>query len=168
MEAAAHTPGGYGGVSQKVGREFVGKDRADAGWSESDGFDMGEEGYSEKEVVRELERAGVSPKEYDAVMRGFERHQRLSSRRSKKDSAKDCTMADIAKMCDALNERMDAIENRKADAAWAKKDAEALSPEAAKWFGDQCARAIKEAKGATIPKEAVEALKEVAAKKFPK
>lgn len=26
MEAAAHTPGGYGGVSQKVGKEFVGKD----------------------------------------------------------------------------------------------------------------------------------------------
>lgn len=26
MQAAAHTPGGYGGVSQKVGREFVGKD----------------------------------------------------------------------------------------------------------------------------------------------
>jgi len=28
MEAAAHTPGGYGGVSQAVGREFVGKDSA--------------------------------------------------------------------------------------------------------------------------------------------
>lgn len=26
MEAAAHTPGGYGGVSQAVGKEFVGKD----------------------------------------------------------------------------------------------------------------------------------------------
>lgn len=26
MEAAAHTPGGYGGVSQKVGQEFIGKD----------------------------------------------------------------------------------------------------------------------------------------------
>lgn len=26
MEAAAHTPGGYGGVSQKVGKEFVGDD----------------------------------------------------------------------------------------------------------------------------------------------
>lgn len=28
MAAAAHTPGGYGGVSQKVGREF---NRADSG-----------------------------------------------------------------------------------------------------------------------------------------
>jgi len=27
MEAAAHTPGGYGGVSQKVGKEFVGEDQ---------------------------------------------------------------------------------------------------------------------------------------------
>lgn len=26
MQAAAHTPGGYGGVSQKVGKEFIGKD----------------------------------------------------------------------------------------------------------------------------------------------
>jgi hypothetical protein len=36
MEAAAHHPGGYGGVSQAVGREFVGKDsaRADAGLSD--------------------------------------------------------------------------------------------------------------------------------------
>lgn len=28
MEAAAHTPGGYGGVPQKVGREFVAADHA--------------------------------------------------------------------------------------------------------------------------------------------
>lgn len=26
MQAAAHTPGGYGGVPQKVGKEFIGKD----------------------------------------------------------------------------------------------------------------------------------------------
>ena len=26
MEAAAHTEGGYGGVSQAVGKEFIGKD----------------------------------------------------------------------------------------------------------------------------------------------
>lgn len=30
MEAAAHTPGGYGGVPQSVGREFVNADRHDA------------------------------------------------------------------------------------------------------------------------------------------
>ncbi len=29
MEAAAHTPGGYGGVPQKVGQEFVAKDQAE-------------------------------------------------------------------------------------------------------------------------------------------
>jgi len=28
MQAAAHTPGGYGGVSQKVGAEFVAADKA--------------------------------------------------------------------------------------------------------------------------------------------
>lgn len=28
MEAAAHTPGGYGGVPQSVGREFVNADKA--------------------------------------------------------------------------------------------------------------------------------------------
>ncbi len=28
MEAAAHTPGGYGGVPQKVGREFANADKA--------------------------------------------------------------------------------------------------------------------------------------------
>lgn len=28
MRAAAHTPGGFGGVPQKVGREFVAADRA--------------------------------------------------------------------------------------------------------------------------------------------
>jgi hypothetical protein len=27
MRAAAHTPGGYGGVSQKVGRDFVNADK---------------------------------------------------------------------------------------------------------------------------------------------
>lgn len=36
MEAAAHTPGGYGGVPQAVGKEFVSKDRHDADWSEAD------------------------------------------------------------------------------------------------------------------------------------
>lgn len=30
MEAAAHTPGGYGGVSQMVGKEFIGKDETPA------------------------------------------------------------------------------------------------------------------------------------------
>lgn len=30
MEAAAHTKGGYGGVSQSVGKEFVGADKMDA------------------------------------------------------------------------------------------------------------------------------------------
>lgn len=30
MQAAAHTPGGYGGVPQKVGREFVAADKAKA------------------------------------------------------------------------------------------------------------------------------------------
>lgn len=29
MEAAAHTPGGYGGVPQSVGREFAGADKRD-------------------------------------------------------------------------------------------------------------------------------------------
>ena len=42
MEAAAHTPGGYGGVSQAVGREFVAKDSAvdklDAALSAADGL----------------------------------------------------------------------------------------------------------------------------------
>ena len=28
MEAAAHTPGGYGGVPQKVGKEFAAADKA--------------------------------------------------------------------------------------------------------------------------------------------
>lgn len=28
MEAAAHTPGGYGGVPQKVGKDFVAADKA--------------------------------------------------------------------------------------------------------------------------------------------
>lgn len=28
MRAAAHTPGGYGGVPQSVGKEFIGKDQA--------------------------------------------------------------------------------------------------------------------------------------------
>ncbi len=28
MQAAAHTPGGYGGVPQKVGKEFVAADKA--------------------------------------------------------------------------------------------------------------------------------------------
>lgn len=28
MQAAAHTPGGYGGVPQKVGRDFVDADKA--------------------------------------------------------------------------------------------------------------------------------------------
>lgn len=32
MQAAAHTPGGYGGVSQKVGREFIGKDMKRSDW----------------------------------------------------------------------------------------------------------------------------------------
>jgi|SRR5580700_9503983 8-oxo-dGTP pyrophosphatase MutT (NUDIX family) len=32
MEAAAHTPGGYGGVPQAVGKEFVGKDMAPRDW----------------------------------------------------------------------------------------------------------------------------------------
>lgn len=32
MEAAAHTPGGYGGVSQAVGREFIGKDMKRSDW----------------------------------------------------------------------------------------------------------------------------------------
>ncbi len=32
MEAAAHTPGGYGGVPQKVGKEFVSKDMAPSKW----------------------------------------------------------------------------------------------------------------------------------------
>lgn len=32
MEAAAHTTGGYGGVPQSVGREFVGKDMAPSDW----------------------------------------------------------------------------------------------------------------------------------------
>jgi hypothetical protein len=27
MRAAAHTPGGYGGVSQKVGKDFVAADK---------------------------------------------------------------------------------------------------------------------------------------------
>lgn len=30
MQAAAHTKGGYGGVPQKVGREFVAADKAKA------------------------------------------------------------------------------------------------------------------------------------------
>lgn len=30
MQAAAHTKGGYGGVPQKVGREFVAADKAQA------------------------------------------------------------------------------------------------------------------------------------------
>ena len=30
MEAAAHTPGGYGGVPQKVGKEFAAADKRDA------------------------------------------------------------------------------------------------------------------------------------------
>lgn len=30
MQAAAHTPGGYGGVPQSVGREFVAADKAKA------------------------------------------------------------------------------------------------------------------------------------------
>lgn len=29
MAAAAHTPGGYGGVPQKVGREFINADKAE-------------------------------------------------------------------------------------------------------------------------------------------
>ena len=33
MEAAAHTPGGYGGVPHSIGKEFV---KADAEWNESD------------------------------------------------------------------------------------------------------------------------------------
>jgi hypothetical protein len=28
MEAAAHTPGGYGGVPQKVGKDFAAADKA--------------------------------------------------------------------------------------------------------------------------------------------
>lgn len=31
MRAAAHTPGGYGGVPQKVGREFVRADKGHTG-----------------------------------------------------------------------------------------------------------------------------------------
>jgi hypothetical protein len=31
MEAAAHTPGGYGGVPQSVGKEFADADKAKAG-----------------------------------------------------------------------------------------------------------------------------------------
>ena len=30
MEAAAHTPGGYGGVPQKVGKEFTTADKSKA------------------------------------------------------------------------------------------------------------------------------------------
>ena len=32
MEAASHTPGGYGGVPQKVGKEFLGKDMSRSDW----------------------------------------------------------------------------------------------------------------------------------------
>lgn len=31
MEAAAHTPGGYGGVPQKVGQEFAAADKSENG-----------------------------------------------------------------------------------------------------------------------------------------
>lgn len=36
MRAAAHTPGGYGGVPQSVGREYTAADKAKAGHKSRD------------------------------------------------------------------------------------------------------------------------------------
>jgi hypothetical protein len=36
MEIAAHTPGGYGGVPQAVGKEFVAADKAKRKWMKPD------------------------------------------------------------------------------------------------------------------------------------
>jgi len=41
MEVAAHTPGGYGGVPQSVGQEYIGADEARANQAKTKGVENG-------------------------------------------------------------------------------------------------------------------------------
>ena len=57
MRAAAHTPGGYGGVSQSVGRDFVNADKKGGVRFERGGKPFAQGG-------KELPRSGVIGKKF--------------------------------------------------------------------------------------------------------
>jgi hypothetical protein len=72
MQAAAHTPGGYGGVPQSVGREFVAADKGASPKSRDDHMAKRTKHQSQRAVAKEF---GVSqPTVSRRVMgRGFKR-----------------------------------------------------------------------------------------------
>lgn len=97
MEAAAHTPGGYDGVPQSVGKEFVNADKHDAEAEPRKDADMAEEKKEE----------------------GAERKDGSQALMDKLDAL--CSRMD---KIDALSERMDAWEKERKDASEEKKEEE--------------------------------------------
>ena len=73
MAAAAHTPGGYGGVPQSVGREF-------------NAADTGKKRSSLPEHVHKLRKRGmISDKQHERMeSRSKERSERVTNRKPKR------------------------------------------------------------------------------------
>jgi hypothetical protein len=134
MEAAAHTKGGFGGVPQAVGKEFVAKDAK----KRLKLSDIGSSGLKLRmqDLEADAAMARRAGRPHDGLLRKIKAiRDELATRKDsapllhRENKQRMLNYDEVLAACDALSARMDALENAKADAAWAKADAEETEAE---------------------------------------